>query len=588
MIGYHDSLSELVDKCKASIAYPPNGLPTLLHGPTGSGKSFIASLMYEYGVNRKYIEENKQFIHVNCSEYANNPELLTANLFGYKKGAFTGADSDNAGLLKVADGGMLFLDEVHCLKPECQEKLFLFMDSGSYRMLGDNENLYHSHVRLVFATTEDPQKVLLKTLYRRIPIRLSVPSIEERGMNEKTALILSFLKQEGRKIKQEIRISNIAYNILMNAKYSGNVGEIKNVVQATCMNALYHQRDSEFVDINLMDLSESVIANANMDQSINFMDRQQMIALKDMEHVHGRILQNTLLSALLENMLKLQNNQMGMSEFLTRCMEDIDDYYAVLLFDKTSNDSVRDRFVLNMMKKIIEMIALKYGMEFHSDEIQGLSLLINDFARHKMGIMDFYEQNKDQCQDFAKIINKKYAREYSIAQEAAYNINVAIDLKMNDMLVSLLVLSMVKYHAGRDVNKRISVILAHGYATASSIANAANLLLDQYVFDAIDMPLDSSTEVIISKLNEYLDKRGDYQDLVLLVDMGSLESIYEGMTHKANANIAIANNVNTKMALSVGKGLSNGLSLKEIFTQYRNENQDYFHVIEKKEKEKVI
>ena len=62
---------------------------------------------------------------MNCSEYANNPELLTANLFGHTKGAFTGADKDRAGLLTIANGGVLFLDEVHCLNSECQEKLFL-------------------------------------------------------------------------------------------------------------------------------------------------------------------------------------------------------------------------------------------------------------------------------------------------------------------------------------------------------------------------------------------------------------------------------------------------------------------------------
>ena len=123
LIGYNGSLRDVVDKCKASVSYPPRGLPTLLYGPTGTGKSNIAKLMYEYGVNYHIIASSAQFIHVNCSEYANNPELITANLFGYRKGAFTGADSDNIGMIKAADGGVLFLDEVHCLKPESQEKL---------------------------------------------------------------------------------------------------------------------------------------------------------------------------------------------------------------------------------------------------------------------------------------------------------------------------------------------------------------------------------------------------------------------------------------------------------------------------------
>lgn len=108
LIGHQGSLSDVVDKCKASVSYPPFWLPTLFHGPTGTGKSTIVKLMYEYGVEKKIINPNARFVHVNCSEYVNNPELITANLFGYKKDAFTGADQDNLGLIQAANGGFLF------------------------------------------------------------------------------------------------------------------------------------------------------------------------------------------------------------------------------------------------------------------------------------------------------------------------------------------------------------------------------------------------------------------------------------------------------------------------------------------------
>ena len=76
----------------------------------------IANLCYEYAKHHHIIKENAKFLSVNCSEYANNPELLTANLFGYVKGAYTGAEENQDGLIALADGGILFLDEVHCLK----------------------------------------------------------------------------------------------------------------------------------------------------------------------------------------------------------------------------------------------------------------------------------------------------------------------------------------------------------------------------------------------------------------------------------------------------------------------------------------
>ncbi len=78
----------------------------------------------------------------NCAQYASNPELLAANLFGYVKGAFTGAQSDKAGAFEAANGGMLFLDEVHRLDAQGQEKLFTWLDRKEiYRVGGDRARL---------------------------------------------------------------------------------------------------------------------------------------------------------------------------------------------------------------------------------------------------------------------------------------------------------------------------------------------------------------------------------------------------------------------------------------------------------------
>lgn len=587
LIGAQSSLLDLVDKCKSSIAYPPNGLPTILIGPTGSGKSFIVYLMYLYGVENGIIGENAKFIHVNCSEYTNNPELLTANLFGYKKGAFTGADSDNIGLIKAAEGGVLFLDEVHCLKPECQEKLFLFMDNGYYRMLGDNETLYSCQVRIVFATTEDPQKVLLKTLYRRIPITLRVPSIEERGINEKAQLIIHYLKEEAHKLKSKLYITNVAYNTLLNAQYMGNVGEIKNTIQATCMHALYHHKKEDELQIHTLDLPESIISNVAIDSALSIMDRQQLISLQALQQrVHINDSQIFLIKELLDQLLELQNNRIPMSQFIERDMECLERYYHKLLFVDYAGDNIKDSFILNRMKKVVELIGFKYGLTFQENEIQMLSMFVRDVFKRGVESAQFCEAHAQETTDFAKVVEKKYPREYAIAKEMSTSIQASLDIQLHNILIALLTLSIVLYHAQRDTNKHVAIILAHGYATASSIANAANQFLNAYVFDAIDMPLQTSNEEIIHTLNVFLQKRGEYHDLILLVDMGSLEKIYEGMAQ--NANIAIANNVNTKMAICIGEGLKKEESLQSIFEYSFEQNKSTYHIINKVEKEKVI
>ena len=122
----------------------------------------MAQLVYDY-LSMTGQSMSEQFVVFNCADYANNPELMSSLLFGYVKGAFTGADRDREGILKRADQGVLFLDEVHRLSYENQEKLFQFLDKGYFRPLGEEHERTFSKVRVLFATSEDPNKVLLPT-----------------------------------------------------------------------------------------------------------------------------------------------------------------------------------------------------------------------------------------------------------------------------------------------------------------------------------------------------------------------------------------------------------------------------------------
>lgn len=218
MIGYDMSLSDAVEQMKTAVFYPGRGLPMMITGDTGVGKFFCSYCLSVYEKKVNVIHENAPFKVLNCAQYHNNPELLSGILFGYVKGAFTGADEDRNGLLQDADGGVLFLDEVHRLPPEGQEKLFVYMDGGTYSRVG--ETIHHaSNVRLVFATTEGKED-FLETFMRRIPIHIHIPNIEERGILEKNKLskILSLAKA-----KTLARLLMFLLKSLVLHKYSQNI-----------------------------------------------------------------------------------------------------------------------------------------------------------------------------------------------------------------------------------------------------------------------------------------------------------------------------------------------------------------------------
>ena len=315
LVGHQESLKQCVEQCKAAITYPGIGLPILLQGQTGTGKSYIAQLTYEYSVEKGILDKKGSFVTVNCAEYANNPELFLTNLFGYKKGSYTGAEKDKAGLLALADGGVLFLDEIHALKPECQEKIFLFMDKGIYHMVGDNETWYSAKVRLIFATTEDPQKVLLKTLLRRIPILVQVPSLVDRSLQEKRELVHEIVTQESGKIARQVVFSELAYQTLVNHAYPGNVGELVNTIRASVAKAYLRDPAADPVELHLYDLPSFLLQSGTANGELMEYDDGKMI---DTRQMMKQKYFETMLYTFNKGLIEQYRNHLPMPEFIEK------------------------------------------------------------------------------------------------------------------------------------------------------------------------------------------------------------------------------------------------------------------------------
>lgn len=123
------------------------------------------------------------------------------------------------------------------------------------------------------------------------------------------------------------------------------------------------------------------------------------------------------------------------------------------------------------------------------------------------------------------------------------------------------------------------ILICHGYSTASSIASAANTLLGEQVFTAFDMPLDVQIDEIVYKIQSYLDEKRYLDDLIVLVDMGSLEQIGNRIKKFNDVNIGILNNTTTAMALEVGQCILQKMDTEEILSKVSQEivcHYDYF------------
>lgn len=585
LIGIRGSLDHAIRQCKATLSYPPHGLPILLHGETGTGKSRIAQVMYEYAQHHEFIKKGAKFVQVNCSEYANNPELLTANLFGSIKGAYTGADQDHLGLIHQADGGILFLDEVHCLKAECQEKLFLFMDQGLYHMVGDNEKWYKANVRMIFATTEKPEDVLLKTLLRRIPMTIELPNLQQRGTQERLQLIYSIFSSQEKRIHRRIAISNMVYNALLRAEFKGNIGELENSIQATCVNALFEaNKDEELLEIRASSLPEYLYSPMRYPGDASQMQRMIAIAdLKQLAHSEPSLIK--LFEGVLNSYQLYHLKQQPLESFLKQSQEEVSQYFDMVMMQKGEMNS--RSYIQGMLSNLFAIINKRYGFKISNNDILGISAYLQDDVRCRYDALNWEYANETSLDDLELFVKQSFYREYSIAQEVIMHLQAVLDEKFHRMSELVLALILYRFHDQISINRRLGIIIAHGFSTASSIADAVNHFLGSYIFDAIDMPMEVNTTTIIEKLNQYLERTGDFEELILLVDMGSLEEIYKGIL-SCNANIGIMNNVNTKMALEIGNGLRNDEALQTIFDKVCAYNDYAYHIVENRKREKII
>ena len=226
MIG-HSTALEHAKHLAQQVA--PTDSTVLLEGPTGSGKELFAQAIHQASPRR-----GKPFVAVNCSAFSR--ELLESELFGYRKGAFTGALADKKGLIEEAHGGTLFLDEIGELELGLQAKLLRVLEAQEFLKIGDTKPT-RVNVRLVAATNRNLRQEATEgnfrpDLYYRLSVfTLAVPPLKARPADV-APLARHFLQVFAAKLRKRLPgLDDEALAVLARYDWPGNVRELKNVLE---------------------------------------------------------------------------------------------------------------------------------------------------------------------------------------------------------------------------------------------------------------------------------------------------------------------------------------------------------------------
>jgi len=226
LVGSSAALRRTLDLVERVVA---TNTTVLILGETGTGKELLARAIHYNGERA-----DKPFICENCGAIA--PDLLTSELFGHRRGAFTGALEDRPGLFELADGGTLFLDEIGDCPADLQTRLLRVLDQGEIRRVGDNHPI-PVNVRILAATHHDLEADVAagrfrKDLYYRLGVfTITAPPLRER-LDDIPALAQHFLERLARASRKTVPgFTGEALAVLASHDYPGNIRELENEIE---------------------------------------------------------------------------------------------------------------------------------------------------------------------------------------------------------------------------------------------------------------------------------------------------------------------------------------------------------------------
>lgn len=584
IIGANGSLKPQIELAKAAVLYPTNGLHTLIYGGTGVGKSELAECMYKFAIEAKVKPEDAPFIIFNCADYAENPQLLLSQLFGYVKGAYTGAETNKEGLVEKANNGILFLDEVHRLPPEGQEILFYLIDKGKFRRLGETNVFREVKLMIIAATTEDLESSLLTTFRRRIPMKIEIPSLSQRPLEEKFEIIKNFFRQEATRMNVSITIHYDVIVALLLYETNGNIGQLRSDIQVVCARGFlnYMVKKQKSINIEITDLPSLVVKgllkiNTNRKTIEKIINSNLEISPED-----ESILQKSTLEAVKES---------GYA-FPKEIYREIEEKYQKMEYQGLDT-AIINRILAEELEMKIRQLIKQFRYNKHNLIKQDLEKIVGEkivmaveemmkkavknlpdideslfycLATHLSASYERILQNKFIGNPQLSRICLEYPKEYKVAEEMSKIASYYLEIDLPEDEIAFIAMYLKTYSIKNMLNENNVgiLVLSHGHV-AEGMVYVANRLLGVEHARALEMSLDESPSVVLEKAIDMIKTMDRGKGVLLLVDMGSLVSFGNIITERTGIRTRTVTRVDTTMVIeAVRKALTPDSELNDI------------------------
>ncbi len=229
IIGANGSLSDVIFTAKSAISYPPYGIPSIIYGNSGVGKTLLANQMVEYLCKIKH-KEKVPVMTLYAQNYQNDANLFVQALTGVDKG------KGKVGVLEQCEDGVLIIEQVENLSYTSQTLLSMILQKKKYTTT-HTSNPMPLKTMIILTTSLKEDNRLIETLSSATPIHLKLSDIDQRGIYEKLELIMALLSQEAKNTGISIRIHKDIIAMFALQKYPNNISDLRNEIQLACSRA---------------------------------------------------------------------------------------------------------------------------------------------------------------------------------------------------------------------------------------------------------------------------------------------------------------------------------------------------------------
>ena len=403
--------------------------------------------------------------------------------------------------------------------------------------MGDNSHPIKSKVWLVMVTTENPEKVLLTTFLRRVPVHVKLPDFASRPIDERLELLRYIFYQEARRINRKIEVDKYIVSTLLKIKYPGNIVYLKNIIKISCASAYRDQENSDVIKLHLN--------NIMVEELPTFAEYGNLLI--DSNTVFERSGNSLIKKSFLKLEMLLKQLETNYShEEISKC-----------------------KLAIQNLKCFVDLSSIKSGLYLqHNNLFQ--KIIENQFGLANTTYLEsvlylLYSYHFEVDEKIIDSLNEKFSNLISRSLHVAKNFysKLPILVPQSQKTLELILALLLSDYVDENIKLR-GLMVAHGENTATSIQNVVNSLCGTYIFDALDMPIDTGVEPIIDEAKKLIASFNTTEGFILMVDMGSLGQLYSEIKYHLDGDLLVVNNLTTLTSLDLALKMQQNISFKQI------------------------